>query len=57
MQGESGSGGQSLAHSTGHLSCGGFAAQVAGVQGGIGGDLIDGSHQALCGSSLTQVFE
>lgn len=34
-----------------------LSAQVAGVQGGIGGDLLDGSHQALCGSALTQVFE
>jgi hypothetical protein len=32
------------------------AAQVAGVQGRIGGDLFDRTHQALRGSGLTQVL-
>ena len=48
---------QSLAHSTGYLPCSRFAAQVAGVQGGIGGDLLYGCHQTLCSGVLTQVFE
>ena len=39
------------------LCGGGGAAEVAGVEGWVGGDVFDGEHEALGGSWLADVFE
>ena len=44
-------------HRSRHLVGGGFAAEVAGVQRGIGGDVLDRLHHALRSLRLAEVLE
>src|SRR6185369_10628938 len=50
-------GGEVLTDRLGDLGGGGRAAQVPGVQGRIGGNLLDGPHHTLGGIELAQVLQ